>query len=162
MPLRLRPAARVLTRRRRCQRIVATPNFVGANPGGVLEFFDAASGKPLGRLPALDQNVNYPISSDGKYLARQVSGGIRVWDLNTGHYAPGGAQMPAGPVFPGAAFVGTRRLITFVEAHSPGEQSRYLLYDLEARTHTFAFEPRKGVEFRSDALGRGWMTRHNP
>jgi WD40 repeat protein len=132
--------------------------FVGANPGRVLEFFDAATGKPLGRLPTFDQNVNYTISPDSKYLMRATGNGFEIWDLETGHYAPG-AQMPAGPVFPGATFVGTRKLITFVQANGPGGQSRYLLYDLDARTHTFAFEPLKGVEFRQDALGRGWMTR---
>src|SRR5262249_28447570 len=63
-----------------------------------------------------------------------------------------------GPVFPGGTFVGPRRMITFVPVGSGGTTG-LLVYDFDARTHLFTFEPMKGVEFRQDVLGRGWMTR---
>jgi hypothetical protein len=44
--------------------------LLATTPGGNLDFFDTATGKPLGRIPGLEPKPNFSISPDGKTLIR--------------------------------------------------------------------------------------------
>ena len=135
--------------------------LLATTPGGNLDFFDAATGKPLGRIPGPS---TFSLAPDGKTLVRElpagrnVASGIDVWDLETGKRTPT-PEVPIGMVL--GPWVGPRCLLRHMDAQF-NLPARYLLYDLDMHTHTYAFDLVPPIDVRNDSLGRAWMARPKP
>jgi hypothetical protein len=134
--------------------------LLAMTPGLNIDFFDTATGKPLGRIPGIQQNATLSLAPDGKSLVRPLSPHgtidlslIQVWNLESGKRSTTPEQ-PVGPVM--GHFVGPRHALSLV---TPGGNlpPRCLLYDFDLHTHTFWYELLPGLDLRSDSLGRGWM-----
>jgi hypothetical protein len=135
--------------------------LLATTPGGNLDFFDAASGLPLGRIPG---PTTFSLAPDGKTLVCQPPTGphivyrIDVWDLGTGKRART-PEVPIGMVL--GPWVGPRCLLRSMDAQF-NTPARYLLYDLDVHTHTYAFAVAPPIDVRNDSLGRAWMARPKP
>jgi hypothetical protein len=127
--------------------------LLATTPGGNLDFFDTATGQPLGRIPGRGPTPTFSLSPDGKTLIRPVATGpnagnaIEVWDLETGKRSTQ-PELPIGTVL--GTWGGPRHTLTSM----PGSAC-ILLYDLDVHTHTYCFDA--GPQVRADSLGRGWM-----
>src|SRR5262249_9150528 len=99
----------------------------------------------------------FSLAPDGKTLVRE-SPGLDVWDLETGKrsIAP---EIPIGLVL--GPWVGPRCILRFMNALG-NTPARYLLYDLDVHTHTFAFADVPPIEVRNDSLGGAWMALSGP
>jgi hypothetical protein len=126
--------------------------LVAAAPSGSLDFFDGATGRPLGRIAGSEKGQPFSVSPDGKTLVRPAGSGVQVWDLTTGKRSPA-AETPAGGAL--GPWVAPRRTLTHAQAFA-NVPARYLLYDLDAHTHTRWYDGGQVIEVRNDPFGRGW------
>jgi hypothetical protein len=134
---------------------------MATSQAGNIDFFDSASGKFLGHIPGLAPSSAISLAPDGKTLVRVVSpgpgvsNGIQVWDLSTGKRSPA-PEVPIGNVL--GYWVGPRHSL----AHIPpagNTPDRFLLYDLDAHTHTYWYDIVPGLDIRNDSFGRAWSGR---
>ncbi|HZV05033.1 MAG TPA: WD40 repeat domain-containing protein [Gemmataceae bacterium] len=128
--------------------------LMATTPAGNLDFFDAANGKQLGRLPG---STVVSLAPDGKTLVCE-SPGIVVWDLESGKRSPA-PEMPIGLVI--GSWVGPRCTIRYMDTQG-NTPARYLLYDLDMHTNTYSFANVPPIEVRNDSFGRSWMARFGP
>jgi hypothetical protein len=126
-----------------------------ATPAENLDIIDANTGTHLGRIPSDGPNRIISLSPDGKTLLRAVPAAVphgapsvQVWDLTTGKKEPLADVIPAGGL---GHWVNARRMIL-------SDQKALYLYDLDLHAVTYQY-PISDLAPRSDALGRGWMSR---
>jgi hypothetical protein len=128
--------------------------LMATTPAGNLDYFDAANGQQLGRIPS---SLFIALAPDGKSLVREGSG-MDVWDLETGKRSRA-PEMPLGLMI--GSWVGPRYTLRYMNALG-NTPARYLLYDLDMHTHTYAFAETPPIEVRNDSFGRAWMARLAP
>jgi hypothetical protein len=126
-----------------------------ATPAEHLDIVDASTGTHLGRIPSDGPNRIVSLSPDGKTLLRAIhtapphgAPSVQVWDLTTGKKEPLTDFIPAGGL---GHWVNARRMIL-------SDRIALYLYDLDLHAVTYQY-PISDLAPRSDALGRGWMSR---